>query len=323
MTRRFWAHVGICSIISIVVALLSYQTGYEFPRSGLPVTSIDWLQPFRVLLLIPLVYVVARLLLRVTRNDRPASFVSLYALSIFLPIVSALVRSPTIHAGVILVLFAVLEILDSDIVKKNSLRAGIYISLATLLVPGTAPVAILCLPVVVRLTFPRWRPTARYVLGVVLPFAVAGTVVGLIQGFSGVLPEMLLDWPTTPASFTRMAQTHADAFRELGDAYFLASYAALGTAAVVLASARGIVASRRGIFVIAWLALGLAGLAAFEQRGWVLLAVLGSMFAMVLANVGFTVFSMSNISGTSRLRMIPLGILFFLPPILSWIRLLS
>ena len=262
-------------------------------------------------------------MLRVTRNDRPASFASLYALSVFLPIIAALVRSPRIQLGVILVLFAVLEILDSDIVRKNSLRAGAYISLATILVPGAAPVAILCLPVVAWLTYPDWRPTARYVLGAALPFAVVGTVIGLIRGFSGVLPEMLSDWPASPNSLENMIRTHAGAFRELGDAYFLASYAALGTAAVVLSTARGIVASRRGIFVIAWLAVGLAGLAAFEQRGWVLLAVLGSVFAMILANVGFTVFSMSNILGTSRLRMIPLGILFFLPPLLSWVRLLT
>ena len=323
MTKRFWLHVGICSIVAIAVAVLSYKTGYEFPRSTFQNSSFEWPQPVGILLLLPLVYVVARLLLRVTRNDRPASFVGLYALAIFLPVISALVRSPRIHIAAILVLLAVLEILDSDIFRKNALRAGIYISLATILIPGAAPVAILCLPVVAWLTYPDWRPTVRFVMGAVIPFAAIGTVIGLFRGFSGVLPEMFADWPTTTGSFTAMIYTHTDSLHELADSFFLMTYAALGTAAVVLATARGTVASRRGIVVVAWLALGLAALAVFEQRGWILLAVLGSVFTMILANIGFTVFSMSNIAGTSRLRMIPLGILFFLPPILSWIRMMA
>lgn len=281
------------------------------------------MRPIGIILLLPLIYVVARLLLRITRNDRPASFASLYALAVFLPIISTLVRSPRIHIAVILVLFAVLEILDSDVVRKNPLRAGVYVSLATVLVPGAAPVAILCLPVVIWISFPAWRPAARFVAGTVLPFAAIAAAIGLFRGFTGVLPEMFVDWPTTTESFKAMVGTHADSLRELADSYFLVSYAALGAAAVVLSTARGTVASRRSVVVVAWLALGLAALAVFEQRGWVLLATLGSVFAMILANVGFTVFSMSNIAGTSRLRMIPLGILFFLPPVLSWIRLIA
>lgn len=323
MTKRFWLHVGICSILAIAVAILSFKTGYDFPRSTFQDSLAYGARASGIILLLPFVYIIARLLLRITRNDRPASFASLYALSIFLPIVSALVRSPRIHIAVILVLFAVLEILDSDIARKNPLRAGIYVSLATVLVPGAAPVAILCLPVVIWLSFPAWRPAARFVAGTVVPFAAIAAAIGLFRGFTGVFPEMFVDWPTTAESFKAMVGTHAESLRDLADSYFLLSYGALGVAAVVLATARGTVASRRGIVVVAWLAIGLAGLAVFEQRGWVLLATLGSVFAMILANVGFTVFSMSNIAGTSRMRMIPLGILFFLPPILSWIRLIA
>jgi len=326
MTKRFWYNVGFAVILFAAVSLLLSVTGRapspNPPDTGTQ-TGLPWLA--MVLLTVPVLYLVARLLLRTTGSDRSSDFLGLYAFALFLPLFPAFTHSVSDLAAVLLVLTALLDILDCDVTRKAALRSGLCLSFACLLSPSMLFIVILLLPAVALIVRSHWRRMAEFVLGALVPFAVIRAFLGLFGWMSGGPPVPILEPPGDLASWVSTAIENAGVLRGFAETHLLLVYAAFGAAAAVAVTVRETGPSRRSILAATWLLLGLSvfvlvGITTKSAEG--LLAPLACILLLLTANAGLSIFPSASTPEAPRRWTAPLGGLFLLPALVSFVQLL-
>jgi hypothetical protein len=118
---------------------------------------------------------------------------------------------------------------------------------------------------------------------------------------------------------------NAGALRGFGEAHLLAVYAAFGAAAMVATTVRGAGPSTRGVLTSVWLLMGLlvfalGGMIGRSAHG--MLIALACILLLLTANTGLSVFASAGTPGAARRWVAPLGGLFLLPALVSFVRLL-
>jgi hypothetical protein len=322
MTKRFWFHfIASCAISSSV--LLMMWIGRDSPvasaASGGAVSAGS--RAGILLAVLGLLYVLARLLLRVTGSDRATGLLGLYAVALYLPFVSVLTRTIVHPVVFMLVAGAVLELLDVDVAPANAVRAGFYLSFACILAPGAAVIAGALVPVVAALSGRRWTLPIRFVLAVALPWAAA-TALGELLPWAGSpkpLGEALSGFKVAEAA--RKVLAGSSEVRVLWDSGFQSVYAAFCFAGLVAGSIKRIGPSRRGVAAVAWLLLvtALAAGVLGKEAGF-LYPSFAYLFFIVLANAGLCAMAALNPLHAGRRRMIPVGVFFMIPQVVGWVR---
>jgi hypothetical protein len=324
MTRRFWYHFGVSAAIVFAVTVFAWVRGWPpgwDAHGAAPASPGHRLAAIAAS--IAFLYVFARLLLRATGSDRATGVLGLYAASLYLPFLILLTGSAAWTLALLCAAAGVLEILDVNSSPANAARSGLYLSVGCALHPILVVVVAALVPVVIVGSGRRWWLALSFLFAVAVPWSAAmaipasGLPVQSIVSLRGAaLPGNLSAWISALTD-------HARQIRLSWESDFLWAYGAFAFAGLVVGSVRRVGPSRRGIVAATWLLIVVTVFeAVLEDRIAFLLAPLGFVLLILLANTGLAALAAMNPLHAGRRRMIPVGAFFLLPPIIGWVRLL-
>ncbi len=323
MTKRFWFHLIISWVLAIAVSwfVWIFRGTLDALPAGHGVASTG-VRAGIVLALLGFLFVLARLLLRVTGSDRATGLLGLYAVALYVPFMTVAATSIVPPIVFLLVAGAVLELLDVAIAPGNAVRSGFYLSLACILDPSVSVIAAALLPLCVALARPHRTVTLRFALAVALPWVTVLAIPALASRAASLQP--LKD---SLSSFEPRIAVHAaiGKFSELRawwDGGFQSAYAAFCLVGLLAATIRRIGPSRRGIAASGWLLLVTVVAAGVLGHGaGPLFPSLAYLLFVTLANAGLAALAAMNPLHAGRRRMIPVGVFFMLPLVVGWVKL--
>ena len=324
MTKRFWYHFVVSAALVVAVTLFVWVRGRplgadvhgEAPASLAHRTAV-------LLASVAFLFVLARLLLRVTGSDRATGVLGLYAASLYLPFVTVVTGSATHPLALLMAAAGVLEILDVNISPANAVRSGLYLSVGCAVDPSCVVLAAALFPVAALVARPRWWLSVPFVLAAGIPWAVATVMPGVDASMRSIFSLHDAALPGGFGVWISALARHAREIRVSWETDFLWTYAAFAFAGLVVASVRRMGPSRRGIAAAAWLLLVVtAADAVLDDRTTPLLGPFGFILLILLANTGLAALAAMNPLHAGRRRMIPVGVFFLVPPLIGWVRLL-
>jgi hypothetical protein len=325
MTQRFWYHLVLCAALLTGVTVFVRVAGYA-PAEGAAGTPPESRGGAVLVYLASLgfLYVFARLALRVAGSDRTTGLLSVYAAALFAPFVASLSGSLTLPLALLLVSAAVVEIMDVDLSRVNAVRAGLYMSAACVLEPGCAVAAASLLPVAAVVARSQWTLPVRYALSVVAPWLVYHAVRGFGGAGEAVAPlrDAITAWDAPTAASALVSEAARIRASWEGDLHSV--YAAFGLAGIMAGTVRRLGPSRRGVITVAWLLVVVALSAAVTGNEFApLFRSLEYALLVILAGAGLAALAAMNPLHAGRRRMIPVGVLFLLPQVVVWVKLLT
>jgi hypothetical protein len=323
MTKRFWFHLVTSWVLAIAVSwfIWVFRGSIDAIPAGQDVGSAGS-RAGVVLALLGFLFVLARLLLRVTGSDRATGLLGLYAVALCVPFMTLAATSIVPPIVFLLVAGAVLELIDVAIAPGNAARSGFYLSLACVLDPSVSLIAAALLPLCLALARRRLTAALSFALAVALPWAAVLAVPALAARAASLQPleDSLTAFGLRSAS--RVAMAKFAELRASWDGGFQSAYAAFCLVALLAATVRRLGPSRRGIAATGWLLLVTAVAAGvLSPAPGPLFPALGYLLFVTLANAGLAALAAMNPLHAGRRRMFPVGVFFILPLVVAWMKL--
>jgi hypothetical protein len=221
-------------------------------------------------------------------------------------------------------LLALIDILDCDVFPAKTMRAGIYLGVATVLEPVLITAALLLLvPVAVIQT--RAKHRLRFGAGIAVPLLAGVSAWALFGGDAS-------RWAPSPPSFESMRTAlrgDMTLWRFVADTYFLAAFAPFLLAVLAALMERQSPVDRRGAWLILLLCAGFAAATStgvLPSDGGGLSLALTILLLTIAAGLGVRVLLDLGRSPAGRpafLWGLGLTLLFLAPSIVGWVQLLT